>query len=744
MPSLSLSPTAPPALLTSSLQYGIVARSYPLAGKILRGYLDASGTLNGLGIGNPNAEFSPDLTQCALSAEGGTARILWGFRSGAVAVTVANKAMEMSRPTAARWTRCTTDDAHEGPIEHAVWVSDAPQNGGGFFATGGIDGRVKVWDAKRVTCLWTSPIPVNQVVKDPCVKIAVDARGVIAAVLKSGCVYLWTGLGSLFAEEPKEPVPSDVQEVRVPATRTPSVPSPYGDATERQITSFFMHLESPTSVSLLLAYCNEPLFYRHSIDIITSANELVTFGDPSMGAISAICPQFADKLGERSFIATGDVFGSVRIYPWNGRPVSVSASEPLPVGAPTETVVAVRQFEAHNDGAVTAIAWTPSVVLTGSSRGSVKAFDSLTFAPLRDFTSASTRPAPGEQVKQIIVERDFFAAVINNRVVAWRGEPAGRYDHGQSKGKRTAKVPNGLAKWQRKYTLPALSRMRLVDSVSLEQVEMYRDIAESRRELDYEQAHVRRVFGREREQQTTLENLGLSEVEAVEYVLMLSREEDAARRAQDTLPVDDAGVFADSFDEDFQSAAAGTSSDHADRQYANMFTFNGRTYPRAAHSPFSGRVHVSPRLRPEPMEAGSSSPGSQFSLSSSLSSSQSGHGALPVPVGHGPEHFPSISRGSTPTRRSISGSPESVRSAWSTPLRMTRSEGPSSPRAGSSLVSSPAVPAQSPGVSLLSQRFAQARVSEAETGSADSVEDEDLRFAIELSLAEARSRGEDV
>ena len=58
---------------------------------------------------------------------------------------------------------------------------------------------------------------------------------------------------------------------------------------------------------------------------------------------------------------------------------------------------------------------------------------------------------------------------------------------------------------------------------------MYRDVAESRRDLNEEQMYTRRAFSREREQQSTLANLGLNEVEAVEYVLMLSRNEEEER-----------------------------------------------------------------------------------------------------------------------------------------------------------------------------------------------------------------------
>ncbi len=69
-------------LLASSLEYGIVSRSFPLSGKILSGYLDASGTRGGLGIGNPNAEFTPNISACGMGADGGTAKVAWGSQAG--------------------------------------------------------------------------------------------------------------------------------------------------------------------------------------------------------------------------------------------------------------------------------------------------------------------------------------------------------------------------------------------------------------------------------------------------------------------------------------------------------------------------------------------------------------------------------------------------------------------------------------------------------------------------------------
>ena len=56
MPVPNAAGAAAYAVLSSSLPYGVVARSLPLNGYRFRGYLDAAGTLNGLGVGNPNAD----------------------------------------------------------------------------------------------------------------------------------------------------------------------------------------------------------------------------------------------------------------------------------------------------------------------------------------------------------------------------------------------------------------------------------------------------------------------------------------------------------------------------------------------------------------------------------------------------------------------------------------------------------------------------------------------------------------
>ena len=724
-----------PALLTSSLRYGVVARSYPLTGKVLKGYFDASGTLNGIGNGNPNAEFSPDVTRCTMTTDGGTARILWGFRTGAVAITTASKAMEAARPVGARWLRCAVGDAHEGAVEDAAWAFDGV-NAPNFFVTGANDGCIKIWDAKRVVCLWTSALKPGQVVKDPCVRVAVDViTGSVAAALKSGELVIWIGLAPIFSEQ-RPAIECNVREFRLPAPKSTSTSGPY-EASNSTIQSLYLHSDSPSKLSLLAAYKNESRLHRTTIMLPEGVMTNLSYEDESSGAITSIHPVFAAKPGEHSFVLVGDQLGSISIFPWNG--AILATHVPHPNGSAVSDSIVHRiqpalKFQAHNDGAITALAWTSTVLVAGSSGGSLRAFDSLTLQPLRSFTYPPLRGGQEDEVKNIVIDRDFFAASVGARIVAWRGEPQGKSAK-PLKARKSSKVSHGLAKYHRK-TCYALLVVNDSDGATVEQIDITREIRESRQELDIEHAHTRRIYGREREQNTTLQHLGLTEVEAVEYALMLSRDEEEQRRLQHDLE-----VFGGEFDEDVSTPVVSRPNilDSTSSRHSERFSLGGARY---AFSASNEKIQVSPRHRPEPMEAGFACSPLSRSASGSLSSSVSSSRNLTrtnsqIPTPEDPEHFPSIS--STPTRRSVSGSPESARSAWTTPLRSARSsEGPSSPRGDSqngSIASSPIV-SRSPGVSLLSQQFAAAL--------AVAEEEEELRFALELSLAEACSRGEDI
>ncbi|KZT25076.1 hypothetical protein NEOLEDRAFT_1066254 [Neolentinus lepideus HHB14362 ss-1] len=708
------------ALLTSSLQYGIVSRSIPLTGKVLRGFLDAGGVLNGLGNGNPNAEFSPNVTACALTSDGGTAKIAWGFTNGEVAMTTASSAMNHGSRAAAKYARCKVGELHDGVVDNVIWDSSVSSRP--FIVTGSSDGCVKLWDAKEFRCLWTSE-KQDLSVPDPCVKIASNvALGVVVSLARSGDVFVWTGMTSLLDQTPRP-----IEHIRItpPVKTTPVQDYDYNVVAVDPVVS-----EASAGFSILLSRDASPSFHRINVGAKNGRTEWVTFGDATTGSIRCIYPSFAAKAEESSFVIVGDDLGYIRIYDWNFS----SSSSAIP---------AYKQFEAHDDGPIAAISWNTVVLATGSSRGALKIWDSLTFECLRTIVSASPRGI-AEAVNQIVLLRDMVVASIASRVVALKVDRIGRDD--KSKGKKTNRAGKrgDTAKWHK-------------------QLELYRDIEESRQAQTQEQSYVQSVLGRERAQRTTLEGMGLSEAEAVEYILMLSRDEEERRLLSSAsqsplqLPVvEDEGVFQGDFDD----LAPGPSSSRVEVPVApvrrapyspsppsSYVNVNGRSLPRTSPSPSNHKIQVSPRFRPEPMEAGPSITPLNI---------EGGSVSLPVriPAISDAGHFPSISPSPSSTGTSVPsvsgsisrttslGSPDSRRNAWATPLSRSVSSSDAVPSPGSS----PRVArVQSSGQSLLSADLARhGNIRRNSPVEYDEDEDEELRLAIELSLAEARSRGEEL
>lgn len=249
---------------------------------------------------------------------------------------------------------------------------------------------------------------------------------------------------------------------------------------------------------------------------------------------------------------------------------------------------------------------------------------------------------------------------------------------------------------------------------------------------------MRHTIGREREQRSTLNMLGLSESEAVEYALMLSREEEEHRRVSHTI---DAGVFEGDFeDETILSVASCSSTTHGSvlpvsnqPSLSSLYDHHSRTHPRAARPLTNEKVQVSPVFVPEPMEAGVTI--SPLRIPTSLPGSSTGTRSLPEvarSTSSSFEHFPSISSSISSSTSSL----EHIRSAWSTPLRS-----PPSPHEASS----PHV-----GTPILRTSFSSPSMEIHDRQSEEGLQvpvdidemDEDLKFAIELSLAEARSRDE--
>lgn len=200
----------------------------------------------------------------------------------------------------------------------------------------------------------------------------------------------------------------------------------------------------------------------------------------------------------------------------------------------------------------------------------------------------------------------------------------------------------------------------------------------------------------------TLDALGMNEREALEYVLMLSRDEEEKRLLNTDLPT--VAAEDDPFQDDFDAVS----------MYSPKYSPPTRAGPPSLSN---AKVQVSPRRNYGSLEAGLT--GSPVGVGRSLSAHSSSSAK-----GVGQDGFPSMSSSASSTssgstsKASVVGSPSSFRSAWSAPLKNT----PPSPTS-------------------TSVRRQRTRSPEEKL---ETSEDRDLRYAIELSLAEARSRGQDV
>jgi len=234
------------------------------------------------------------------------------------------------------------------------------------------------------------------------------------------------------------------------------------------------------------------------------------------------------------------------------------------------------------------------------------------------------------------------------------------------------------------------------------------------------------------EQLMKLHTLGLSEQEAVEYTLMLSRDEELLRLQGSIGEHVDEGIF--DIDENSRGQASSDQSSLSSsslRQYSppplctltsgSGTSSHGDLVPLVSPSNSNIKVQVSPRFIPEPMQAGGlpdSPPDLQsMILRQDLSSSP------PLP-------FSQSTLDSTPSRiitppkqDHTTGTTSGKPNAWSKPL----------PGTGLS-----ARPAQ-----IIRPLLSSSRTHwEAEAERIRQVEDPELRFALEVSLVEAQSRRE--
>jgi WD40 repeat protein len=414
-----------------------------------------------MGVGNPNVEFAPNISTCALASDGANAMVLWGKRNGEVTISIANKAIDLSRRGVNfLLSRCSIDDEHDGPVLDAVW------DGNRFAITSGGDGRLKLWNAQSVRCLWTSEQQRSDLVIDPFVKVAsaVTTKGFIVGCTRSGNITLFNGFAGLIT--PNVKLGRDQDDVKTDDVHTVSIPCPFGSSTDsRTIAS--LHIDSyasRTEPTLLAAYENDVHFYKIALifdDTGKLPYRIDTFGDHLFGPLSCVRPIFAHKPDQSSFVLTGDRMGGIGVYEWQGGNDSLARGVIRPV----------QRFEAHGDGStITAIHWDGTTLITGSSRGTTHVFDGLMFRELRSFASPTPKfrgrghappvdPNDDGRVRQILVspDRDVMIASVGNAVLTWKAGSISKNVGGGVRGRmpidgsihRKKKAPGG--KWLRKF-----------------------------------------------------------------------------------------------------------------------------------------------------------------------------------------------------------------------------------------------------------------------------------------------------
>ncbi|KAI0270695.1 hypothetical protein BC834DRAFT_862759 [Gloeopeniophorella convolvens] len=694
------------ALLSASFSLGIVSRSNPLTGKVLKGFLSPNGPLPT----NPVAALVSSISICVLASDGLTAKIIWGRHNGSVSVMIHPKTMSGTQSTA-RILDHPEGQGHSAAILDGTWASD-----GHGLVTAGVDGRVKIWSVmgtRALHCVWTSEPHQPEYVFDSVPRVVEDlTNGLVVAATGSGDVIVFSGFKyPFFALDTPDLYP--IQKIRIPAQLFPQ-PGEQSSGTSRrtQILNLSFCVSSPSKLSILVAYRNSVHFYRCDVDLPTGQANIQTYGTAGLGVIRCIQPDFSTNPSESSFIVVGTQLGIVGVYDWGSGTLS---NDPLP---------ATRHVDVFEDAHVTNVAVNPFVIVAGSSRGAIRVLDVLTLEPLRSL------PAPtSSDVRQIELRGDALLASIGSKVLAWRGGNFGSSHNPKTRNKGKQAANSGP--WSKQYEVK----------------EAEQDIEDERKRLKKEAQYLNHSIGREHEQLKKLNSLGLSEREAVEYTLMLSRDEELKRRQLAGESSHEEGVF------DIDESIEGHSDAHRSsppsspslspshghysprhsprysppsppvRQSASLITTakQGQEYAKVSPSKSNAKVQVSPRFFPEPKEAGG--------LSGSPQNMKSGSGKGKVTSS--PRSSSYLKTVQTPasatppkvTKTSSSGD----LGAWNKPLPTAAPF--MSPSASSARRSPPLTSSSRTDWGSEAERIRQA-------------EDLELRFALELSLAEAQSREE--
>lgn len=730
-----------------SLSYGfsVASRSNAITGKVAKDFLDAQGLTTRSANGYPNVEHSPVTTSMATDAT--ASRIVWGHRSGDISLTTIDWRGQNARGTVHNraWP---AGRAHAAPVT-AIHVVPPPDRGGmhseeryrqqlsqlgdmaSTFATAAADGTVMVWHPKLSEPLWRGtaytsspdhPTPigshvVTHVEYAPC-------HGALVAARRDGALVVWQSI-------PWGRIVRDALE----AARAHTTIEPATEGERRHIPA--LKAEQPLAtmaldamddrLACLLHYTNDRVFFR--VDIHGTDVHTTVFGAPRASPLTCLRCEWdvrskplplpasivarlrASRLQERKFVCAGTASGAVGVWEWDAEGEPWQAKEQA-LWQGTDAVPTARQvrpalvFDGHHH-AITAIACTPALILIGCEDGMMKALDALAGHVVRVFHERAARRHPARmlaegmlseddaarfRVHHIIAAHDMLVASIGRQVLSWRthDEAAAPVD------------PKGAKAHRAKAGMSERGRMR---------ADWDRVVQEEQQHMQYEReaaaatqaeraAMVQRVHG------------ALDEDAALDYALMLSREDSAAASNMDDLS-SDLMYGLDDLDldvHDGDSDATPLSPSLPSRRTRDPW----HTRSSAAGSPHDAYSQSWSKLRTIPRPTSHAEMRGVGSTSSSLSS------CSPSMPQHSPLEWPVPTQASS--SRPMARSPASL-GAWATKSPTLRA------------VDAPASHSSTGRSALVAQTPRLPRAEKAATSQDDEMDD-DLRLALALSLTE--------
>ncbi|KAG0150330.1 hypothetical protein CROQUDRAFT_652522 [Cronartium quercuum f. sp. fusiforme G11] len=366
-------------------------------------------------------------------------------------------------------------------------------------------GQLKLWrtdndNEEEQVCICTITLTDEQGFLDSGTTIAYNSdQGILAVGTHSGLVHLWADINLLTH-------PKSIGLIRCNNTVV------VGKHIERlAIDSFNLN-----KLSILIQLNLSDTFERYWTSEIFYPTQILKYGSHSLGSIT--CLEHDLKPHGNGLVVAGDKDGKAYVWAWSSNDFAASAFKPPLICLQSE------------GPGVSAIAITPLLIAIGSDDGSTRVYDALsgglmnlfkdkqvTRDRLRMITNIGNENESVREtfkVRSIWISKNSIVLCFGELVMGWKVDR--KKDLKQKKNLRRASgrtVPKRTA----------FTNLR----------ELKEELANTRETMNWERDNREQSEARKRRLEGEL-GRSMSEEEALQYALMLSREEDAREWEQET------------------------------------------------------------------------------------------------------------------------------------------------------------------------------------------------------------------